>query len=644
MGNRQRRALLTILAALSLPAHADRGSGAYNQGVRAQKAAKFDEAFGYFKQAYTLTPNNPKYVAAYTRMRLSVSSQHIHAGQLLRNTGNLTEAMSEFQRAAEVDSTSFMAQQELRRTADMIHRQEREKSAPKVPSPLEKRAQEVGEGVELKPLSNAPISLRLTANADVAYKTICKLAGINVFIDPDYRPQKLTLELTDVTLNEALEIVRLQSKTFWRPISANTIFVAQDSAAKRKDLESNVMKTFYLQNVTTPNELQEAANVVRQMLDVNRVQLLQGQDALVVRGTMDQMVLVQKLLANIDKPKAEVVIDVAVMQVSRDRIRTLGTVVPTSASIGYVGGNSGGLTTSGSSTSGTGTTGTSGTSGTSGTGVTGNGSGGVTAVVGNFAMSVSGGSFSFLASDSNTKLLQNPEIRAVNNEKATLRIGDRVPIATGSFQPGLVGGAGVSPLVSTQFQYLDVGVNIDITPHIHSNNEVTLKMSLEISSVTGQQSIGGITQPIIGQRRIDHETRLADGDVNLLGGILEDQETQSLSGYPWISRLPLLKYLFAQENKERRENEIVFAITPHIIRSRDVTEDDLRVVEVGTGSLTELRRKPSAPAATATEPADAAKQQATPQRTPPTVPVPVSQRPTNSPAQAASSQVRPPAQ
>jgi general secretion pathway protein D len=354
---------------------------------------------------------------------------------------------------------------------------------------------------------------------------------------------------------------------------------------------------------------------------------------------MDQMVLVQKLLANIDKPKAEVVIDVAVMQVSRDRIRTMGTVVPTTASIGYVGGNSGGLTTSGSSTSGTGT---NGTSGTSGTGVTGNGSGGVTAVVGNFAMSVSGGSFSFLASDSNTKLLQNPEIRAINNEKATLRIGDRVPIATGSFQPGLVGGAGVSPLVSTQFQYLDVGVNIDITPHIHANNEVTLKMSLEISSVTGQQSIGGITQPIIGQRRIDHETRLADGDVNLLGGILEDQETQSLSGYPWISKLPILKYLFAQENKERRENEIVFAITPHIVRSRDVTEDDLRVVEVGTGTLTELRRKPSPAATTPTEPADAAKQQAPPQAAPSAPPAPGSQRPSNPPPQAASSQVRPP--
>jgi general secretion pathway protein D len=225
MGNRQRRALLMILAALSLPAHADRGKDAYNQGVRAQKAAKYDDAYGHFKQAYTLTPNNPKYIAAYTRMRFSASSQHIHAGQLLRNMGNLTDAMNEFQRAVEIDSTSFMALQELGRTADMIHRQERQKSASKVESPLAKLAGEVDERVELKPLSNAPISLRLNANADVAYKTICKLAGINVVIDPDFRPQKLTLELTNVTLNEALEIVRLQSKTVWRAVTPQIIFV-----------------------------------------------------------------------------------------------------------------------------------------------------------------------------------------------------------------------------------------------------------------------------------------------------------------------------------------------------------------------------------------------------------------------------------
>ena len=159
--------------------------------------------------------------------------------------------------------------------------------------------------MELQTLSNASITLHLTVNADTAYKTICKLAGINVVIDPDYRPQKITLDLTDVTLREALELVRLQSKTFWRPVLSNTIFVAADSPAKRKELEQNVMKTFYLRNITTPNELQEAANAVRQMLDVSRVQLVQAQDALILRATPDQMVLAEKLLADIDKPKSK---------------------------------------------------------------------------------------------------------------------------------------------------------------------------------------------------------------------------------------------------------------------------------------------------------------------------------------------------
>jgi general secretion pathway protein D len=208
---------------------------------------------------------------------------------------------------------------------------------------------------------------------------------------------------------------------------------------------------------------------------------------------------------------------------------------------------------------------------------------------GNFYLTVPGATMSFLMSDSGTKVLQNPQVRAMDNEKATLKIGDRVPVATGSFTPG-TGGA-VSPLVSTQFQYLDIGVNVDITPHIHSEREVTLKMSLEISSVTGQTNIGGITQPIIGQRRIEQQTRLGDGDVNLVAGILEDSETKSLSGYPYLYKIPILKYLFAQEEKQRQQREIVFAITPHIVRAQDITEQNLRLIDVGTATVTGIRHE-----------------------------------------------------
>jgi general secretion pathway protein D len=146
-------------------------------------------------------------------------------------------------------------------------------------------------------------------------------------------------------------------------------------------------------------------------------------------------------------------------------------------------------------------------------------------------------------------------------------------------------------LVNTQFQYLDVGVNIDITPQIHSNREVTLKLVLEVSSVTGEVNIGGITQPQIGQRRIELEMRLEDGEINLVGGILTDSETQSISGYPWLAKIPLLKYLFGQENKDRRQTEVVFAITPHIVRAEEITDENLRLIDIGTGTSVGLRRR-----------------------------------------------------
>jgi general secretion pathway protein D len=246
--------------------------------------------------------------------------------------------------------------------------------------------------------------------------------------------------------------------------------------------------------------------------------------------------------------------------VSRNRLRNMGTTVPTSTTIGP-------LTAAGAGIVQLGTL----------AGVP-------------IGYSMPSATFTALLSNSDTKVLQSPEIRALNDEKATLRIGDRVPVATGSYSSG-IGGGSVSPLVNTQFQYLDVGVNIDITPHVHSDREVTLKMSLEISTVTGTQNIGGIDQPIIGQRRIEHESRLQDGEVNLVGGILEDTETNSLAGYPWLARIPILGYLFAQNNKNHTENEIVFAITPHIVRADDVTDENLRVVDVGTSSSIGLRYK-----------------------------------------------------
>lgn len=557
-----------LILALSAPNYPDEAKAAYKRGVRAESQKNYDEAYQSFKQAYTLNRKEAKYVTAYLRARANAGTQHVNNGRKLRDNLKLQEAMVEFQRAAEIDSTNYVAAQELQRTEFMLKKAaEPPTSASKQQSPLAKMAAEAEGPLELQPSPNTPITLRMTTTADNVYRTIGKLGGINILFDLDYKPQRITIELNEVMVREALRMVALESKTFWRPISPTAIFVASES--KRKEFENNVMKTFYLQNASTPSELQEVVGTLKGMLDISRIQVNPTHSSITMRGTTDQMVLAEKLISDADKPKAEVVIDIAVMEINRDKLNTIGTTVPTTDSIALqAGGAAAGLVKIGSL----------------------NG--------GSFVTSVPGASFTFLMSDSNTKILQKPQLRALDNEKATLKIGDRIPIATGSFAAG-VGGGSISPLVNTQFQYLDVGVNIDITPHIHSDHAVTLKMVLEISSVTGVENIGGITQPKIGQRRIEHETRLEDGEINLVGGILEDTETQSMGGYPWLTKIPILKYLFGQETKEHIENEIVFAITPHIVRAEEITDDNLRLIDVGTSNTIGLRYtepKPTKPA------------------------------------------------
>jgi len=218
-----------------------------------------------------------------------------------------------------------------------------------------------------------------------------------------------------------------------------------------------------------------------------------------------------------------------------------------------------------------------------------------------FQVTIPSANLSAIMSDSDTKMIQNPQIRSLDNQKASLKIGERLPVATGSFQPG-IGGVGINPLVNTQFQYIDVGVNIDVTPHVHSDREVTLKISMEISSEISQANIGGITQPIIGQKKVDlGEIRLRDGESSLIGGILDDSQTRSLSGIPGLAQIPILKYLFGQTTTDHSSDETVFAITPHVIRGMEVSEINQRAIDIGTANTIELRhssRPQAAPAGT----------------------------------------------
>ena len=590
---------LALILSLTLPAAADKAKSFYNKGRDAEARQNFEQAYDFYKQAYDLKPQDLRYRSAYLRMRTQSASSHVHRGIQLRENGNLEQALAEFERAAVIDPGLDAAQQEIRRTRDMM-----QKTQPRTPpglpvSDLGQIAVNAQGPAELKPIDNKPITLRMTEDAKQIYTTIGKLAGINVLFDPDYVSRRITIDLNNVSLYDALEIAALESKTFWRAVTPNTIFIASDTKTKRTELEQNVVKTFYLSNAYTTTDVQDTINTVRTLTDITRLVPLQSQSAIVVRGTPDQVALAEKIINDIDHARPEVLVDVAVMQVSRDKIRQLGINPPGQATVTLQ--NNVTTTTSTPSTSGTSTT-PAATSSSSNPQITLNKLANLTS--NDFVVSIPNASVAFLMSDSNTKIIQNPQVRALNQTKATLKIGDRVPVATGSFQPG-IGGVGINPLVNTQFQYIDVGVNIDITPTVHMDHSVSLKIVMEVSSVTSHVSIGGIDQPVIGQRRSEAEIRLKEGEVNLMGGMLENTDLKSTAGWPFISKVPILKYLFSQENVEHRENEIVFAMTPHIVRSHEISDLNMRPLDVGTQNAIELRRGNPQPA-TAPVPAPSA--------------------------------------
>ena len=616
--------LLLLVVVVTFPAiAADKAKDLYAQGQDAEARQSYEAAYGFFKQAYDLKPKDLRYRTAFERSRFEAAASIVHRGQQVRDEGKLEEAAGLFQKALDIDPSLFIAKQELTRTLKMINDQRNPPpQAAGPPSSLERKIQEAAGPAELAPISNVPITVKLAdVKSDMAYRTIGELAGINVLFDPEYQPKVIKVELNGVTLEEALQITALESKTFWRPVTPNTIFVAQDNAAKRKELEQSVLKTFYLSNLSQPTELQDVVNAIRSVLDVQRVQQLLSQNALVVRGTPDQIALAEKLVDDLDKARPEVIIDIAVMQISKDRSRTLGLSPPTSMTIQLQ--DNINSSTSSSSSSTTGSTTTSSTSGNGGINL--NSLANINAT--NFQIQIPSANLSAVMGNSDTKLIQNPQIRALDNQKASLKIGERLPVATGSFQPG-IGGVGINPLVNTQFQYIDVGVVIDVTPHVHADRDVTLKITMEVSSKVDTANIGGISQPVIGQKKVDlGEIRLKDGESSLIGGIMDDSQTKSLSGIPGLAQIPILKYLFGQTTTDHSEDETVFAITPHIIRGTDVTEANQRPIDIGTASTIELRHV-SKPAAPAGSPAATGQASAAPgSNRPPTAQPPAGQAP-----------------
>jgi general secretion pathway protein D len=421
----------------------------------------------------------------------------------------------------------------------------------------------------------------------VVFDTIGKLAGLTVIYDPDFPARRISVELNDVTLEQALDIVCIESKAFSTPISENIILVIPDQAQKRRDYEEQFMRTFYLSNTAQAQDLTEIVTGLREILDLKRIQQLNAQNAIVIRGTPDQLALAEKFIKDIDKAKSEVIIQVEVLEARTDRMRDLGILPGQSASIAINPNSTTNNNNNGSNNSNNGSN-----NGTPGT-VTLNQ---LTHLNQNdLVLTLPSATANFLLSDSTTRVIQNPQVRSLEGQPAKLNIGDRVPVATGSFQAGVgvgsTSGAGfVNPLVNTQFQYIDVGVNVEVTPRVHPNRDVSLKLQIEVSSVSNFQTIGGIQQPVISQRKIAHEIRLKEGESSMLAGLITKTDMKQLNGWPGLAHVPILKHLFSDDNRSSDDDEILMILTPHIVRMPEWTKSNLKALYAGSETNVQVKR------------------------------------------------------
>src|SRR6202051_1318363 len=567
---------LALLAA-GCPKH---GKTEYSQGRKAEEISDYDAALTYYQQALKADPNNANLKIKVNQIRFEASNFHVKQGLEMRKKGDLQAALAEFQRSGVAAPSSPVAEQELRRTAAMIADKTRDRDAHAKFPPGPNAHPLASMPPEIKPLSHAPINLTMSNDAKLVFETVAKLAGLTVIFDPDFPARRITTELNNVTLEQALDIVSLESKAFWKPVTENIIFVIPDQPQKRRDYEEQIVRTFYLANTVQPQDLTEIVTGLRQLLDLKRIHQLNSQNAIIIRDTPDKLLLAEKMIGDIDKAKPEVVVQIEVLQARTDRLRDLGILPMQTASVTInPNASSTTTTTTGTTTTATPTTNT----------VTLNQ---LSHLNGNsYAVTVPSITANAILTDTYTKIIQNPEIRSIDGTPAKLRVGDKIPVATGSFQAGVgVGATGVNPLVNTQFQYLEVGVNVDITPRVHPNHEVSMKVIIEVSSQTGVSTIGGIQQPIISQRKIEQDIRLKEGEVNVLGGLFEKTDTRTLNGWPGLAKIPFMRYLFSDDKIDHQENEVLIVMTPRIVRIPEWTKGNLRPLYSGSESNVQVRR------------------------------------------------------
>jgi general secretion pathway protein D len=545
------------------------GNTYFQQARKAELRKDWDTALINYQKAVQTQPDNAEYMLDERHARMEASLFHLERGKRLLREKRVGEALGEFQKAASIDPSNQAAEQELtsleaKEAAAKVAHEKRLKKAivsteqSAFPAPL-----------QLKPLPPEPLSeFRISADSKRVYETLCKLAGLNVAFTADFEAKPVTLDLNNVKIADAMRILSLQTHTFWRVITPNTILVVPDNPANRRDYEMEVTTTVYLTNPLKPADRTAITTALKQILGLQRIIDNPDANAIIIRDTPDKVKEAVDLIHDLDRGKAEIMVDVTVLEADADRVRDLGLTPATVTSSGITNGLQAAAVFNPASTASLAHISTA-----------------------DFGLVVPSATANAILNDSTTRILQNPEVRVTDGDTATLQIGSRIPYATGSFLPSIGGTTssttgGLGLIANTQFQFQDVGVSVDLTPHLLPDGEIALHAKIEISSVQPSVQIAGVSEPTFGERKIEHDIRLKEGETSVLGGLLQTNDTTTESGLPVLGQIPGLKYLFSETRHEKAQTDVLIMLTPRVVRLPEPAVED---------AATQASAQPAAP-------------------------------------------------
>ena len=405
----------------------------------------------------------------------------------------------------------------------------------------------------LRNLYKKPVTLEFRdANLKMVFDMLSRTSGINFILDKDVRPDlTTTISIKRGSLESAVDLLLTTNQLEKKILDSNTVLIYPNKPEKAKEYQELVIKSFYIEN----SDVKQTMNMVKTLLKTREIFVDEKLNLMIMRDTPETIRLAEKLIAMQDLAEPEVMLEMEVLEVKRSRLLDLGVQYPTQLAFTPLAGTGGAIALSDLRALNSNTIG---------------------ATVGSITLNAQ-------QIDGNVNLLANPRIRTRNREKASIMIGDKVPVITTT--------SNATGFVSDSVQYVDVGLKLELEPNVYLNNEVAIKVSLEVSSIVNQfTSQNGTLSYQIGTRDASTVLRLKDGETQVLAGLINDSDRSSINMIPGLGSLPLLGRLFSYHDDNKEKTEIVLSITPHLIRT--LKRPDASASEFWSGTENSLRTSP----------------------------------------------------